>query len=157
MKSWTQALRDGAISGSAGSALSTVMLSACGEQEADAPLAPTNAISHWVWGDRALAHEEASIRHTLLGYAIHHGASTLWAVVYEKWFGEHAENKALTPAVAGGFAVAALACFVDYQLTPRRLRPGYEHHLSKRSLFLVYASLGIALPIRGYLAADQDK
>jgi hypothetical protein len=157
MKSWAQALRDGAVSGGVGSALSTVVLTACGEREAGAPLAPTNAISHWVWGDRALAHHEASISHTLLGYAIHHGASTLWAVVYEKWFGEDAERKALAPAVMGGFAIAALACFVDYQLTPRRLRPGYEHHLSKRSLFLVYASLGIALPIRGCLAADQDK
>lgn len=113
------------------------MLSACGEHDADAPLAPTNAISHWYWGDRALDRDEASMGHTLLGYAIHHGASTWWAVAYEKWFGADTERKALVPAIAGGMAVAALACLVDYRMTPRRLRPGYEHHLSNKSLFLV--------------------
>lgn len=151
MKTWKRILRDGAISGSIASFLSTVMLAACGKQETDSAAAPTNAISHWIWGERAAHHNELDKHHTLPGYLIHHGASTLWAVVYEKWFGSHAEANELVRAATGAATVAALACFVDYNLTPKRLRPGYEKRLSKPSLFLVYAATGAGFMIRGCL------
>lgn len=149
MKSWRQAARRGAATGSMASVLSTVALAACGERENATPYAPTNAISHWFWGDRAARRNGPSARYTLLGYAIHHGAATLWAVVYEKWFGEYAQRKEVVPAVAGAAAVAALACFVDYKMTPYRLQPGYEKRLSTPSLFLVYAAFGAGLAFGG--------
>lgn len=155
MKTWRQALRDGAVSGSVASIASTVVLSIRGEQEEDEPYAPTNAISHWFWGDRAARHDEPSMRYTAVGYAIHHASATLWAVIYEKWFGERAERGELLPAFAGGATVAALACFVDYKMTPHRLQPGFEKRLSTPSLFLVYAGFGAALALRG-LAASRD-
>ncbi|HYD93837.1 MAG TPA: hypothetical protein VEC01_00830 [Noviherbaspirillum sp.] len=157
MKTWPQAIRDGAISGSVGSVLSTAVLSARGEQENDSPYAPTNATSHWIWGDRAARHDEPSGRYTAVGYAIHHVSATLWAVLYEKWFGESAERREVRPAVAGAAAVAALACFVDYNLTPRRLTPGFEKRLSSPSLFLVYAAFGAGLLVRGMAAGRKGR
>jgi len=156
MKTWPQAIRDGAVSGSVASITSTVALSARGQEETDSPYAPTNAISRWFWGDRAAMHDGPSARYTAVGYAIHHASSTLWAVVYERWFGEKAERRELVPAIAGGAAVAAMACFVDYKMTPYRLQPGFEKRLSTPSLFLVYASFGAGLVLRG-LAASRKR
>ncbi|RJF95036.1 hypothetical protein [Noviherbaspirillum saxi] len=155
MKTWQQAGKDSLVSGSIASALSTVALSARGESEDGTPYAPTNAISHWIHGDRALRRNDKSLRYTLTGYAIHHASSTLWAVLYEKWFGEHAERGHVPAALLGGAAVAAIACFTDYRLTPERLRPGFEHRLSSASLFLVYASFGAGLAMRGLSSAPR--
>ena len=142
MKTWRQAVRDGATAGSLASLLSTAVLVVSGQREAGSPFAPTNAISHWLWGDHAARHDEADKRHTLTGYAIHHGASTLWGILYEKCCGNLLHERRIGSAVAGAAAVAGLACFVDYQLTPKRLRPGYEKRLSRSSLFWVYAAVG---------------
>jgi hypothetical protein len=149
MKPWKEALRDGAVTGSIASVLSTAVLALRGEQETGSRYAPTNAISHWIWGDEAARHDEPNVRHTVAGYGIHHASSTLWAVVYEKLFGERADRKETGPALAGAAAVSALACFVDYKLTPHRLQPGFEQRLSRPSLFWVYAGFGAGLAIRG--------
>ena len=53
------------------------------------------------------------------------------------------KNKALT--LAASTAASAVACFTDYQLTPKRLRPGYEERLSRPSLALVYGAFGLGL------------
>ncbi|HJV84403.1 MAG TPA: hypothetical protein VJ698_02925 [Noviherbaspirillum sp.] len=153
MKSWREAIRDGAVSGSVASLISTITLGRCGRRESGAPYAPTNAISHWIWGDHAADHDEPSARYTGIGYLIHHASSTWWAVFYEKWFGRVAERGEAGQALAGGTAVAALACFVDYRLTPHRLQPGFEKRLSTSSMFLVYASFGFGLALRGLAAS----
>lgn len=157
MKTWSEAIRDGAVSGSIASLASTAALSACGRGENRNAYAPTNATSHWVWGEHATSQGKPSMKYTALGYGIHHASSMLWATVYEKMFGKRAEDKALEPALAGGLAVAALACFVDLKLTPQRLTPGFERHLSARSLFLVYATFGLALAVRGFAARESGK
>jgi hypothetical protein len=149
MKSWREALRDGAASGSVASVISTIALAVCGQKENGTPYGPTNAISHWFWGDRAIRKDGASNRYTVTGYTIHHASSTLWAVIYEKIFGESADKKEVVPALAGGLTVAALACFADYNLTPKRLQPGFEQRLSRKSLCLVYGAFGLALAMHG--------
>ncbi|WP_192805118.1 hypothetical protein [Noviherbaspirillum aerium] len=156
VKPWGQAFKDGLISGSIASAASTAVLSVRGEREADTPYAPTNATSQWVYGEQAAYHDEPSLRHTVIGYGIHHASVTLWAVIYEKWFGKHAERtdaSSLGKATAGAAMIAAMACFVDYRLTPRRLRPGFEKRLSRASLFMTYASFGAGLLVRGLTTA----
>ena len=157
MKTWQQAIRDGAVSGSVASILSTAVLGVRGQQEDGTPYAPTNAISHWFWGDRAAEHDEPSVRYTAVGYAIHHASATLWAVLYEKWFGEKAERGEVLPAIAGGAAVAGLACFADYKLTPPRLQPGFEKRLSSASLFLMYGIFGATLALRGLAASQKER
>lgn len=155
MKTWTEALRHGVISGGVTSIATTVVLSKRGKQENGTPYAPTNAISHWIWGDRAARQDHPSVRYTLPGYAIHHASATLWAVLYEKWFGNKAEERSVIPALAGAAAVAALSCLVDYQVTPRRLHPGYEMRLSTRSLLLLYGTVGVALVLRGLISGKH--
>ncbi len=123
-------------------------------RENGTPFAPVNAISHWFHGDHAKYRDEPSSRYTLQGYLIHHASATFWTVLYEKWFGDRADKKDFRPAIAGAAAVAALACFVDFNMTPRRLRPGFENRLSTRSLFLVYGAFGLAMAMRGLISAS---
>lgn len=151
MKPWKDALRDAVVTGTTASLTSTAALAVCGEVETGRPLAPTNAISHWYWGDRAARATRFSWRHTVLGYVTHHGASIFWALVYEKLFGARRTHQSPAGALADAAAVAALACFVDYRLTPHRLQPGFEQRLSRRSLFAVYASFGAGFALGGAL------
>jgi hypothetical protein len=159
MKTWKQALQDGVISGGIAAAISTAVLAVRGKYETGTPFGPVNAISHWIWGDEAAQHNAVSSRYSLLGYTIHHSASTLWATMYEKWFGKHAdmqlERREIGKALAGGIAVSALACFVDYKMTPHRLQPGYEMRLSKKSLLIVYGAFALGLALRGLATHNQ--
>lgn len=155
MKSWPDAMRDGAISGSIASVVSTAALASCSLQEKHSPFAPTNAVSHVVWGDRAIHEDAPTLRYTLLGYAIHHASAVGWGILYEKWFGQLAEKKSIGPALASSAAMAGLTYVVDYKLTPKRLQPGFENRLSKRSLSLFYVVFGAGLALRGLLAARR--
>lgn len=154
MKSWREALRAGVLSGSIASVLSAAVLAWRGQRECGSCFGPTNAISHWIWGDEATLHDEPSVRHTAAGYVIHHASSMLWAVVYERLFGERADRKEAAPAIAGATAVAALACFVDYKVTPHRFEPGFEQRLSNRSLSMVYGAFGVGLAACGLVVRD---
>lgn len=144
-RQWTGAARNAAVSGSVAALASTAALAAAGRVETGSFVAPTNAISHWFHGARAARHDEASVRHTLVGYATHHAASVFWAAVFERLFGRRTRRGDPLAAVGGGLAVAALACFVDYRLTPKRLQPGYEMRLSRPALAAVYAMFGLGL------------
>ncbi|HVG03954.1 MAG TPA: hypothetical protein VM937_03345 [Burkholderiaceae bacterium] len=144
--SWKRAFNRGVLSGSCASILSTVALLASGRRESGSALAPVNAVSHWYWGDRALRVDRASFKYTLPGYLTHHATSIFWAVLFEKTFGGVLRGRP-APTAAASAATAAVACFVDYQLTPKRLTPGFEHRLSKASLFLVYAAFAVGLAV----------
>jgi hypothetical protein len=159
MKSWAQAAKDAWWSGSVASVVSTVVLALRGHRETGHPFAPTNAIGHWFFGERAKREVRPSVRYTASGYATHHIASVFWAAFYERWFGERAQRGDVPAAVGGGIAVAALACFVDYQLTPRRLRPGYEAHLSNQALVGVYGAIALSFALASLArrAAQPDR
>jgi hypothetical protein len=154
MSAWNQALREGAFAGSLASLLSTVALVLAGRQENGHAAAPVNAISQWFWDHPALREDRPSLRHTLAGYLVHHGASVFWGTLHARAWGCRPQAKQPAPALAGAAAAAALACFVDYQLTPQRLTPGFEHRLSSRAMFAVYACFALGLAI-GSVAAPQ--
>lgn len=156
MKGWPESLRDGVVAGSLSSVLSTAALGICGYMETGSAFAPTNAISHWVWKDEAFRQDLPSVRHTLTGYGIHHGSAIFWGVLYEKWFGQVAVKKSLLPTLASGLAMGGLACFVDYAFTPKRLQPGFEQRLSRRSMAVVYGVFGLGLALRSLLAARRN-
>lgn len=152
-------LRRAAVSGSCASLLSTGMLACGGSVDCGSAFAPVNAVSHWIWGDRAIHTNRPSVRHTVLGYVIHHAMSVFWAAFYEGAMavgGAHRAARAsagpATPArVIGGLAVAGIACFVDLKCTPHRLTPGFERRLSPGMLALVYVAFGLALPLGAML------
>jgi hypothetical protein len=145
MESWNIATRRGLLGGAVASALSTVVLAVLGKATAGSAVAPTNAISHWIWGEKAARRDLPSMRYTALGYTIHHLSATFWAVLFERFVGARLDRMAPAPTLAAATAASAVACFVDYQLTPPRLRPGYEKRLSKPSLALVYGAFGVGL------------
>jgi hypothetical protein len=139
----------GVASGAIASLLSTALLATVGKLEGGSATGPINGPSQWLWGRQAARRRRPSLRHTIAGYAIHHATSSGWAILHERFYGP-------TPAatfaqeVARGAVTAALACAVDYQATPRRLRPGFETQLSRKSLAVVYASFAIGLALARY-------
>jgi len=146
MTTWKQALREGAVGGTLASILSAAYLAWAGTRRGE-PAAPLNAVSHWFFGDRALREDEPSALYTATGYVTHHCASIFWATLYAKLWSAREEHKKPLPAAAGAIAAAGVASFVDYQLTPKRLTPGFEHRLGKPEMVNVYAcfALGLAL------------
>ena len=145
MNPWTRALREGLVTGSIASIASAIALALAGRRENHHPAAPVNAVSHWVWDREALCADKPTVRHTVTGYLVHHGASVFWGALHARAWGMHPANRKPVPALAGAAVASALACFVDYNLTPRRLTPGFEHRLSRRSMAFVYASFALGL------------
>lgn len=135
------------VSGTSASVLSTIALACGGHFDCRNTLAPVNAVSHWVWGDRAIHANGPAWRYTAVGYVIHHAMSVFWAAFYEAWVGRSPQRQRPAAAILAGLAVAAAACVVDLRLTPKRLTPGFERRLSPWSLALVYVAFGLALPL----------
>jgi hypothetical protein len=148
VKTWREAARDAAVSGSLAGIATAAAAAVCGKLETGSAIAPLNAVSHVLWGDRAAKEESATLTETLPGLAINEGASFFWAACYEKTFGEAADRGNVGTAVLGGAAIALAAYITDYYLVPKRLTPGWEHRVSNKSLAAIYASLAASLPLR---------
>jgi hypothetical protein len=155
MEDWNTAMRRGLVSGASASLLSTAALAALGKAEAGSALAPTNAISHWIWGDKAARRDKASLRYTLTGYLIHHASATFWAVLFERFMGQRLDGRKVGTALQAATAASAVACFADYQLTPQRLHPGYEKRLSRPALATVYGAFALGLAAGALLCRRQ--
>ncbi|WP_374581339.1 hypothetical protein [Pseudoduganella sp.] len=145
MDSWSKALRQGMWPGALASLASTLALAACGKRETGSVFAGVNAVSHWIWGKPATRADAPSLKHTLVGYLIHHGAAVFWAALFEKTCRKTLDKKDLAGTATAAAAATAVACFTDYQLTPQRLQPGFEERLSRPALLLVYAAFGVGL------------
>ncbi|WP_144641238.1 hypothetical protein [Bordetella genomosp. 13] len=144
---WRDALREGLISGAAASVLSTLVLMRQGRTQAGSWAAPTNATSHWIWGDPALRADEVSWRHTFNGYAIHHAAAFFWATLHARSTATLSPRRDAAAIAAAGMATAAVACVADYTLTPRRLTPGFEHRLSTGAMAMAYGAFGLGIAL----------
>jgi len=137
-------MREGLVSGSLAALLSAGYLAVAGWRRGHTA-APVNAVSHWFFGDRALREDDASLAYTASGYVTHHAASVFWGVLYAKAWGARPEAKTPLAAAAGAAAAAGVASFVDYQLTPKRLTPGFEHRLARPEMTMVYAFFALGL------------
>jgi len=144
---WTNILRRAARSGAAASLLSAAALAVCGWLENRAAAGPLNGPSQWLYGRLAAYRRSPSVRHTLTGLAIHHVTATGWALLHERLWGAHKREQTLPQRLGRAAATAAVANFVDYKLTPKRLQPGFEAQLSKKSLVLVYAAFAVGLAV----------
>lgn len=153
---WMQAGRKALLSGSLASVISTSALGLLGRHDVGSSIAPTNATSHWLWGDTAYDTSEATLRHTGVGYATHHLSALFWATLYERWLDENGHMTAASIARDAAL-MAAVAAFVDYGLTPKRLRPGFERHLSLVSLVGVFASFAAGLALGAYINRQHDR
>jgi hypothetical protein len=151
---WRDVVRTTALRGAAPALLSTAMLAAASRRRRQSPFAPTNAVSHWLWGDRAFLQDAPSLRYTLVGYATHHAASAFWAVIEDRLFGRRIAAMGPGRLLALSLGTSAFAALIDYTLTPPRLRPGYEHRLSRADLVAVHAAFGIGLAAGAWAMRD---
>lgn len=148
---WIQAGKQGLVSGTLASVLSTAVLALLGKSKLNRPTAPTNATSHWLWGDDEAFHAlDPSLQHTAVGYATHHASAVMWATFFERWL-NHSGTLRAEEIVRDATAMTALAAFVDYQLTPKRFTPGFEAHLSKGEMVGVFAAFGAGLALGAIL------
>jgi hypothetical protein len=116
----------------------------CSARETGRASAGVNAASQWIWGQGAKRHTRPSWRYTAVGYVVHHFSSMLWAGVYEYWC-QRAPASSRAGKAGRALAIAALAGTVDYTVTPRRFRPGFEEHLTVPSMGMIYAVFAAGL------------
>jgi hypothetical protein len=154
MRTWKDAVRASAYTGTFASVATTAAAAAFGKAELGRAVAPLNAVSHVLWGDQAARRNALSGKYTATGAAINHAGSMFWALVYEKLFG-HART--VPGVLLGSAAVAALAYVTDYHLVPKRLTPGYELRLPKRSLTGVYGALALGLSVGALLRRSASR
>jgi hypothetical protein len=139
--------RQALISGAVASALSAAMLALCGQLENRRPAGPINGPSQWLYGRWAARMREPSLRHTFTGFLVHHVMATGWALLHERVLGKRKAQQTFLPRLGRAALTATVANIVDFQLTPKRLRPGFETQLSRKSLLAVYAAFAIGLAL----------
>jgi hypothetical protein len=139
-----KALKDALIGGSSASVLSAVALAVCSKREENRFAAGLNGPSQWLWGEHAAYARRLSVKRTLVGYLIHHAASIFWAGLYNRVFRDAGE-KPVSRILAEATGTSVAAYIVDYKVTPKRLRPGFEKHINARSMVAVYAAFAIGL------------
>jgi len=141
----TALFRQSLVSGAVASVLSAAVLAICGQIENRRPAGPLNGPSQWVYGRWAARMRGPSVRHTLTGFLVHHVMATGWAVLHERYLARNKAQQTVPQRLARAGLTAGVANFVDFQLTPKRLRPGFETQLSRKSLLAVYAAFAIGL------------
>jgi hypothetical protein len=139
------AARRAQVSSASASICSAVALSACSYIDEGSFAGGLNGPSQWLWGEAEAYTRAASVRHTVVGYAIHHITSVFWATFYERAFGEPGEHKRPLRRCAEAALSATGAYVVDYYLTPPRLRPGFKKHVRPRSMFVIYGAFAVGL------------
>jgi hypothetical protein len=132
------------ISGLAGGLLSHLAVALRSRTERGRADLAMHSVSHIAWGDAPEEHRGDTPHNWLIGATLHHGACIFWATFFEALFGREAE-RSTAPALTGGATIAAAAYVTDYHVVSERFKPGFEAHLSDRSLFLVYAGLAAGL------------
>jgi hypothetical protein len=147
---------DAVVSGSAASLASAAALMACSAMHEGSAAGGLNGPSQWLWGEAEAYTREATLRHTAVGYAIHHTTSIFWAVLHETIFGGSRRRKPAIQHCAEAAVSAATAYVVDYHLTPRRLRPGFEKHVSSKGMVAVYTAFAAGLAIAA-IARDSRR
>jgi hypothetical protein len=142
---------DAILSGTAASLASAAALMAGSRLRDGSWAGGLNGPSQWLWGESEAYTRRATFRHTALGYVIHHSTSIFWAVLHEAIFGGSRRKKPALQHCTEAISSAATAYFVDYHLTPRRLRPGFEKHVSPTGMVAVYAAFAAGLAITAIL------
>jgi len=143
------------FSGTCAALCSAAVLLAAGQRDCASAMAPINAVSHWLWADRAFRQSRPSLAYSLTGYVIHHATSVLWALCFESIASSGRPWLVARHALLAGPAVAGVAAVVDLKLTPERLTPGFERKLSGLMLTAVYVAFGLALATCHSLRASR--
>ncbi|MEI7297553.1 hypothetical protein WCQ02_36045 [Paraburkholderia tropica] len=139
-RAWRTVLRRAWITGGTAAAASALTAAQCARRDGATAPAPMNAVTHAIWPRAAPRELGLSARFTLTGFAIHGCASVFWAIGFEALRARRARTTVWSDA-ADAAAFSAAAWLVDYHVVPRRLTPGFETHMSNRSMLYVYGSI----------------
>lgn len=130
------------VSGTAASLATTATLALLARAEHKGLAQPTNSTSHWLHGETAGSVRDVDLSHTLVGYATHHASSVFWALLFEALNGRRSGSAA---TLGNAAIVSAVAATVDYGTMPKRLTPGWESVLGKRSIAATFAAMAVGL------------
>ena len=132
------------VSGTVAALTSAAALALLAKAQGKSALQPTNSTSHWLHGDRAANVKRVDAAYTGIGFATHHASAIFWAFPFEYWLSRRPPR---TPAamLRDASAMATIAAVVDYGLVPRRVTPGWELVLPKRSIAAGYVALALGL------------
>lgn len=132
--------RRAAVSGACASLLSSAVVSWLSHHHTGSASSGTNATSQWLWGAPARRKRLPNLRHTAVGYLIHHASSVFWAGFFER-AALHRPSRSAALAVT----TAVVAYVVDYHVVPRRLSPGFDRRMHPHHLPLAYAAFAAGL------------
>ncbi len=111
-----------------------------------------NAISHIFFDKQALGQTKFSAQYTLNGLLLNFGAMLGWAAVAEASFVLlKLPAREFVTSTMVAIVVSVMAYIVDFLVVPKRLTPGFELVISKRSLLIIYVGLSVAFFIGAML------
>ncbi len=127
--------------------LTTVAVMIFATLERKSPFFPVNAISHMAFGDKAFVSRPSS-KFSTTGLILNLVAIISWAAVQEGLFWLTGwPSHSLAYAWLAALIVTAVAYVVDFYIVPKRLTPGFERVLSRRSLYFTYLVLALGLAV----------
>jgi hypothetical protein len=132
------------VTGTVAGVVSTAALAALAKAEGKRAVQPTNSTSHWLQGENAGDYEAIDLAHTATGFATHQASAVFWALPFEAWLAYNPPRSSME-LLRDAAVMSAIACAVDYGITPKRLTPGWELTLSRGSIAGAFASLAIGL------------
>jgi hypothetical protein len=145
------------VRGTGASLASTLALMALGKRETGSAYAGLNAVSHWAWGDADARRNGFSVKHTVVGALTQQAASVFWALLFEPLFASRRRRPTVARLATEAAAMSAIACAVDYTITPKRLTPGYELRLGKPSMAGVYVAFAAGLALASLAIAPRAR
>lgn len=140
----TQLLVRALLTGTVAGLASAAALASLARAEGKGAVRPINATSHWLHGDKAAECGELDATHTLIGSATHYVSAVFWALPFELWRAKRRPRSTGT-LLLGACMTSAVAAAIDYGATPKRLTPGWELVLGKRSMVVTYGVLALGL------------
>jgi hypothetical protein len=116
---------------------------------------PLNATSHWLMGQQAGRMAGLDLSHTMTGAATNHAASMFWGAIFGAYLASRG-RRSPAAVMRDAAAMGGIATLVDYGFMPRRLTPGWELALPKRSVALGMGAMALGLGI-GAIAAQRGR
>ena len=154
---WGTPPRSTLIRGAGAGIASAAAVAALSRKETGSALAGINAVSHWVWGDADAKRNGFSLKFTGIGALTHLAAAAMWAFCFERLFVSRRRSVTVPRLLAESAGLSALACAVDYTITPKRFTPGYELRLSKPSLLVTYVAFAGGLALGSLLLPEARR
>jgi hypothetical protein len=142
--------------GTTASLLSSAALLTGGHLDRGRALATHNGPAQWVYGTQAAKRRSVDLRHTGVGFLVHHASSCFWAYIQQRLLRRGGKPKRAPEHLIAATTVATVAYIVDYHVAPRRLQPGFENHVPPAGLIAAYVAFGLGLALGAHLV-DRNR